>query len=309
MDRLLNVFITVVENENLTRAAEKLFITQSAVSQNIKILEDKFNTQLLYRSNKSIKLTKSGEILYSHARQILNQYGLAGRLINELHDGISGPLNIGSGFTFGEYLLPGIISKFITNHPKINPKITIKNSIRIANQVKHKDLDIGIIEREIKDDTLITVPFAEDDMVVVVPADFPKDNGDEIRIDDLSDKTWIIRESGSGSRQATDNMYDITKLNPKRILEFGSTHLIKETVKNGIGISFTSKISVKNELEEGSIKALTIQDYKDTRMFYYITNKFNPSTKALEIFINTLTNRPILLDGQPTLGHGEQTLS
>lgn len=290
MDRLLNVFITVAESESLTRAAEKLFITQSAVSQNIKILEEKYKTPLLARTNKKIKLTKSGEILYFHARQILNQYALVDRLINEFQEGISGPLIIGSGFTFGEYMLPEIISKFITQHPKIDPKITIKNSIRITNQVKHKDLDIGIIEREIIDDALHTVPFAEDEMVVIAPADFPYQNGDEIEVECLADLTWIIRESGSGSRQATDHMYNVTKLSPKRFFEFGSTQVIKETVQKGIGISYTSKISVNKELEEGTIKALTIKDYKDTRKFYYIINKFQPTTKTLDIFIDMITN-------------------
>lgn len=174
MDRLLMVFLTVVEKGNLTRAAEKLFITQSAVSQNIKILEDRFNTKLLDRTNKSIKMTKAGEVLHIHAQQILNQYALTARTIDELQDGITGSLNIGSGFTFGEYFLPDVISTFIKEYPKIQPKITIKNSIRIANQVKQNELDIGIIEREIFYDELLTVPFAQDDMVIIVPSHFPK---------------------------------------------------------------------------------------------------------------------------------------
>ncbi|PIC64146.1 LysR family transcriptional regulator [Sporosarcina sp. P13] len=288
MDRLLLVFLTVIEKGNLTRAAEKLFITQSAVSQNIKLLEEQFNAQLLDRTNKRIKLTKAGEILYLHAKQIMNQYALAGRMIDELKEGITGSLTIGSGFTFGEYFLPDVISTFIKDHPNINPKITIKNSIRIANQVKQKDLDIGIIEREIFYDELLTVPFSQDDMVVIVPADFPKNNGDVIPLSELAEQTWIIRENGSGTRQVTDTMFARTKLAPKRVLEFGSTQVIKGTVKNGIGISYTSKVAVKEELEKGVIKALTIEGYKDARTFYYVTNKSQPSSKALELFIETL---------------------
>lgn len=288
MDRLLHVFITVAEQKNLTRAAEKLFITQSAVSQNIKLLEEHFNSKLLDRTNKRIQLTKSGEILYLHAKQIMKQYSLAGRMIDELKEGVSGPLTIGSGFTFGEYLLPTIISAFILQHPKINPKITIKNSIRIANQVKQKQLDIGIIEREMFDDELLTVPFAEDDMVVIVPKDFPLDNGSEITVSELADLTWIIRESGSGTRQVTDTMFARTQLAPKKLLEFGSTQVIKETVKKGIGISFMSKVSVKDEIDRGVMKALTIDTYKDSRTFYYVTNKSQHATKALELFIQQI---------------------
>ncbi|MFI8577838.1 LysR substrate-binding domain-containing protein [Rossellomorea aquimaris] len=286
MDRLLNIFITVVEEKNLTRAGEKLFITQSAISQNLKILEGRYNAQLLNRTNKQISLTKAGEILYFHARQIINQYTLTERLICELQEGISGPLNIGSGFTFGEYLLPDLISKFIAKHPKIRPKITIKNSIRIANQVKENDLDIGIIEREVTDDILQTTPFAEDDMVVIVPTNFI--NNDEADIRYLSDKTWIIRENGSGTRQVTDNMFNNTGINPKNILEFGSTQIIKEAVRKGLGVSYISKLAVQSELKKGTIKSLTLENYKDTRKFYYVINKSQPSTKILELFIDTI---------------------
>ncbi|RBP02506.1 LysR family transcriptional regulator [Rossellomorea aquimaris] len=286
MDRLLNIFITVVEEKNLTRAGEKLFITQSAISQNLKILERKFNAQLLNRTNKQISLTKPGEILYFHARQIINQYTLTERLIYELQEGISGPLNIGSGFTFGEYLLPDLISKFITKHPKIRPKITIKNSIRIANQVRENDLDIGIIEREVTDDLLQTTPFAEDDMVVIVPTNFINHNEADIRY--LSDKTWIIRENGSGTRQVTDNMFNNTGINPKNILEFGSTQIIKEAVRKGLGVSYISKLAVQSELKKGTIKSFPLENYKDTRKFYYVINKSRPSTKILEMFIDTI---------------------
>ncbi|WP_374055114.1 LysR substrate-binding domain-containing protein [Rossellomorea sp. FM04394] len=290
MDRLLNIFITVVEERNLTRAGEKLFITQSAISQNLKILERKFNAQLLNRTNKQISLTKAGEILYFHARQIINQYTLTERLIYELQEGISGPLNIGSGFTFGEYLLPDLISKFITKHPKIRPKITIKNSIRIANQVRENDLDIGIIEREVTDDLLQTIPFAEDDMVVIVPTNFINNN--EADISYLSDRTWIIRENGSGTRQVTDNMFNKTGINPKNILEFGSTQIIKEAVRKGLGVSYISKLAVQSELKKGMIKSLTLENYKDSRKFYYVINKSQPSTKILEMFIDTIGQAP-----------------
>ncbi|MCA0174559.1 LysR family transcriptional regulator [Bacillus sp. RAR_GA_16] len=286
MDRLLNIFITVVEEKNLTRAGDKCFITQSAISQNLKLLEKKYNAQLLNRTNKQISLTKAGEILYVHARQIINQYTLAERLIYELQEGISGPLNIGSGFTFGEYLLPDLISKFITKHPKIRPKITIKNSIRIANQVKENNLDIGIIEREVTDDLIQATPFAEDDMVIIVPTNFI--NNDKDNISYLSDKTWIIRENGSGTRQVTDNMFNNTGINPTNILEFGSTQIIKEAVRKGLGVSYISKVAVQNELKKGMIKSLSLDNYKDTRKFYYVINKSQPSTKILEMFINTI---------------------
>lgn len=288
VDRLLKVFITVVEQKNLTRAAEILYITQSAVSQNIKILEGQFNTTLINRNNKNMTLTKAGDILYSQAKKISDQYSLTERMIEDLQEGVSGPLNIGSGFTYGEYLLPKVISTFIKKYPDIIPKITIKNSARIVNQVKQRELDIGIIEKEIYDSQLVTIPFAKDDMVIIVPVTFPKENGDQISLSELTNKTWIIREIGSGTRVVGDNMFTRTKLAPKNVLEFGSTQLIKEIVKNGIGISYVSAVSVKDEIKQGTIKALTIKEYQDSRTFYYVTNKSQASTKALRTLINTI---------------------
>lgn len=290
MDRLLSVFLTVVDKKNLTLAAEKLYITQSAVSQNLKMLENKFGATLLERTNKRVKLTKAGEILYFHAQQILNQYSIAGRLIDELQEGISGPLYIGSGFTFGEYRLPGIISQFITKYPKIQPYITIKNSNRIANQVKQNDLDIGIIEREITDENILTVPFAEEEMVVIVPTHFLMQDDKMISANELNDKTWIVREEGSGTRRVTDNMFANMGVNPENILIFGSTQVIKEAVKNGVGISYISKLAVQKELREGTLKSLAIKDYTDTRKFFYVINELQPSTKILSMFIDALNS-------------------
>lgn len=288
MDHVFKVFVTVVEKKSLSRAAEKLFITQSAVSQNIKMLEKKYHCKLLERTNKYVRVTKAGGILYDHARRVLNELTLIERLIEDLKESPSGALLIGSGFTYGEYILPDLISMFITQYPDINPKITIKNSVRIAKQVEQKDLDIGIVERNITINNGVTVPFAEDEMVVIVPYDFPYGHKEEVHIKELDEMRWIIRETGSGTREVTDYMFNYFGITPMDNLEFGSTQLIKEAVINGMGISYISRSTVQKELELGSLKEVKIQGYQDTRKFYYITNSSQSHTKATDLFINFL---------------------
>src|SRR4051812_1737156 len=110
MDYHLLTFVTVVDKKNFTRAAETLHISQSAVTLSIKALEKDYDLKLLDRNNKYVRLTKAGEILYHHAKKILSQYDRMNRLIDDLSNSASGILTIGSSYTFGEYLLPKLIS-------------------------------------------------------------------------------------------------------------------------------------------------------------------------------------------------------
>src|SRR5690625_2920386 len=121
MDLHLQVFIRVVERQNFSKAAEELLMTQPAVSQYIRTFEDNIGAKLLERTSKYVRLTKAGEIVYHHAKEIIGLHTRMQTLVDDLINHASGPLSIGASFTFGEYVLPYIIAKTQRNNPTIQP--------------------------------------------------------------------------------------------------------------------------------------------------------------------------------------------
>ncbi|CAM2861209.1 LysR family transcriptional regulator [Paenibacillus sediminis] len=293
MDQQLLVFVTVAEKQNFTRAAEELHMTQPAVSQYIQTLERTVGTKLLERSNKFVRLNKAGEIVYHHAKVILGQYARMQYLIDELMHTASGNLSIGASYTYGEYVLPHILAYMHEHYPLIKPTITIGNTKEIEDLVVSHGLDVGIVEGEFKDDRLYMEPFAEDFMYIIVSLKHPLAARKKIRLSELNKETWIVRELGSGTREATEKMFDRFKLYPHNIMEFGSTQIIKESVEAGLGITMLSHWAVRKEISLGTLKILELDETPVTRKFSLITQSTPFYTKSMEVFLSILRRKDI----------------
>lgn len=288
VDQYLEVFLKVVEKENFTKAAEELHMTQPAVSQHIRTLERLVGTRLLERNNKHVRMNKAGEIVYRHAKEILALYTRMRCLVDDLAGNASGPIAIGASYTFGEYILPHIIAKLKKEHPLIKPSIIIHNTKEIIDLVNSYQLDIGIVEGLFNDHQLHSEIVSEDHMVIVAPPSHPLLQKDgEWHLSDLTDETWILREEGSGTRQAADHFFEMHKFTPKTIMEFGSTQVIKESVEAGLGISLLSEWAIAKELTNGYIGMINVEGVPFKREFTIITRSIY-FTKALNTFIETL---------------------
>ncbi|WEA41233.1 LysR family transcriptional regulator [Lysinibacillus fusiformis] len=288
MDQQLAVFVMVAEKQNFSRAAEELHMTQPAVSQYIQALERSMGTTLLERSNKFVRLNKAGEIVYHHAKGILGLYSRMNFLIDDLTNKPSGTLSIGASYSFGEYILPHLIARMHEIYPLITPSITIGNTKEIATLVLNHQLDIGIVEGEYKHNLLKIEPFAVDTMSIVASPNNRLVQVDaEVPILELVNETWICREKGSGTREAVEKMFKRYNLNPKRVLEFGSTQLIKESVEAGIGISLLSNCVIRKERANGVLSVIQMKDITVQRDFSTILR--SPfQTKALSVFLELL---------------------
>lgn len=280
MDQQLLSFVTVVELGNFTRAAEILHTTQPAVSQHIQSLERRLNTKLLERTNKFVRLNRAGEVVYHHAKEILNLYNQMERLVVDLTSHCAGPLRIGSSYTFGEYVLPHVIARFRRQYERVTPVVTIANTQHVVKMVADGELDIGIIEGHASDTSVTIQPFAEDTMVVVVSAAHALVQGDAVTSTRLADETWIVREEGSGTREYEDLFLSDAGIQPDTMMEFGSTQVIKESVEAGLGISLLSKCVLRKELAQGRLSILSVQGAPVTRQFSIVTYPSTFQTNA-----------------------------
>lgn len=288
MDQSLLTFVTVAEHRSFTRAAEHLHMTQPAVSQYIRGLEKTVGAKLLDRSNKYVRLNKAGELVYSHAKEILNLYGRMQRLVDDITHTASGPLAIGASYTFGEYILPHIVSRLRRHYPLIKPAITIGNTHEIIQLVLGHQLDAGVIEGDFHHDKLDIRPFADDRMYIVCSPGHRLAGQPQPTIADLSGETWIIREPGSGTREATEAMFATLRFQPEEVMEFGSTQIIKESVEAGLGLSLLSHWAIRKERSLGSINVLPVEGTPVLRKFSLATASTPYFTKAAELFMDIL---------------------
>lgn len=289
MDQHLFTFIMVAEKKNFTRAAEALHITPSAVSKEIESLEQKYGAKLCDRTNKYVHLTEAGEILYYHAKDILDKYACIQRLIDDLSQSAVGNISIGSGYTFGEYLLPKRLAEFKYNYPLVTPKITIMNSSRIMMKVIRHEIDVGIIEGKNNPPGMKVQPFATDELVVILPPTHRLSHCQEVDIKELISETWILRENGSGTREIADRIFLDFGLTPPPIMEFGSSQTIKQAVISELGISVLSQSIIQKEIEYQQLCAVRIKDYPIQRSFSWMIHPSKFKTKALELFLDFLS--------------------
>lgn len=287
MDLHLKVFVTVVEKENFSKTAEELHMTQPAVSQYIRTLEENIGTRLLERTNKYVRLNKAGEIVYHHAKEILGLHATMQNLVDDLMEQAKGPLTVGASYTFGEYVLPSLFAKLKKSYPDIEPSLTIGNTSEIAHLVATHQLDVGIVEGHFKEKELNVEEFAVDTMVVVAAPDHILTQKDQVDIEELVNETWIVREKGSGTREATDQMFQNFQFTPMQIMNFGSTQSIKGAVEVGLGVTLLSKWAVQKELKNDNLRVIAVNGLPFEREFSIITQ--SPfQTKALEVFLALL---------------------
>lgn len=288
MIELLKIFVTVAEQQHFSRAAELLNISQPAVSQHIRNLENEFHTKLLHRSPKYVQLTQAGEILYSRAKQILALYDQATQDINELHNVVTGSLHVGASFTIGEYILPRILAKYAKHYPLIDIHVEIGNTTQVIEALQSKKLDVGLIEGNANPSDLRVDPFMEDDLVIVAPREHAYSEHPFIEEDMLQNQVWILRENGSGTRAYCDKLMHDLELKVKRSYVFSSSQSVKEAVKAGLGIAMLSRLIVDSELREGEIVQLKLKNRRFTRPFSIIQTTNTPVSKATSVFIEQI---------------------
>lgn len=289
MDHKLEIFVTTAEQKSFTRAAELLHMTPSAISLSIKSLENKVGVRLFERSNKYVQLTEAGQVMYAQSKEILLKYDQLKLALTELEPSTAMPLSIGAAYTFGEYFLPGIIYAFSKRHPNITPNITIHNSKTIIEQIHKQELDIGfIVEGEASGSDVDTKLFTEEEMVIVARPNHPIIRHSQVDRRLLEAETWIIREPGSGTRDVTDKLFAQLGIAPKKVMSFGSSQTIKESVALGLGISYLSESTVKSETKTGSISAVALADFPNKSRFHYITHRASFHTQATQLFLDFL---------------------
>lgn len=287
----LRTLVTLAEVKNFTKTAEIRLMSQPTVSLHIKNLEQEFQTELFQRSPKFLNITPNGQLLVERAKQIIDLYEQAKRDILELHEEIKGTLRIGASYTIGEYLLPSLLSDLQRKYQKLEIEVVIGNTEEIVDSIRQFKLEIGLIDDQMDDKELEVIPFMDDQLVILASPDHPLARKSSIDLKDLHNQSWITQEMGSGTRELLMGMLDRNGLSVKSMLSVNSTQVIKECVKNGLGLSLLSVRVIARDLAEKQLSLIQVNELNFSSSFSYIYSPVMQKKKNVQAFIEAVDEK------------------
>lgn len=295
-DRRLQVFYTVAKQLSFTKAAELLFMTQPAVTFQVKQLEEHFNTRLFERSHGKISLTPAGRLALDYAERILNLTAEMEARIAELTGQMSGPLLIGASTTIAEYMLPRLLGEFKQKHPETQARLTVANSETIERKVADHTLDIGLIEAPSHHPNLITQVCCEDELVMICAPNSDLAKQSSVTPEQVASHPYISREAGSGTRECIDEYFRSNGVNLDElnlVMELGSREAIKGAVAAGLGVAIVSSTTVAKEVRLGELVAIPLNPPLRRQLsLVYPQEKFR--SKLLQSFLEFLERSPLV---------------
>ena len=267
----LKVFRVVARHMNFTRAAEELLLTQPAVTQQIKALEDEYGVPLFDRSGGRIALTAAGAALLPYAEQLKAVSDEAFEAVTSTSGSHAGPLALGASQTIGQYLLPNFVAAFLREYPRVAVTAVSGNTDEMLEAVADHRIQLALIEGPGLRKDLHIEPFMEDQMVLVVPASHEW-SGQEIAAEDLRQAPLLMREFGSGSRRVVENALakiGLRKKDLNTVMELDSTEGLLSAVEAGLGATFVSRWAVRNQLALHTLGIAHVKGLKLSRKFSF----------------------------------------
>lgn len=269
----LHVFNSAANHLSFTKAAEELYITQPAVTKNIKELESALRIDLFNRSKSGISLTKAGVLLKKYTDILIEQERELEYKLSELRDSLSGELRLGASTTIGQYIIPRILGEFASKNTEVNISLINHNSQEIIERVLSKDIDLGVVEGSSKFKELKYIPFMEDEIVAIAHTSQSVSQCEQFPIGDLVSKPLVLREVGSGSLEviaAKLHKYRIGLKDLNVKMHLGSTESIKTFLRSNNCLGFVSAHAVEREVEQGEFKIIRIDGLEIKRTFNFI---------------------------------------
>lgn len=272
------------------KAAEKLYISQPAVSLQIQNLERQLNTPLFYRDKRKARLTETGQLLIKYCERILSLCDETCRALDELHTLQSGRLIIGASQTTGTYLMPRLIGIFKNKYPQISIELQVHSTRKISWGVANGNIDLAVVggevPQELQKDLRIT-SYAEDELALILPLSHPFSTLEFIQKEDLYRIRFIALNTQSTIRNVIDNtliQHGIDSSYLKIEMELNSIEAIKNAVHSGLGAAFVSVSAITKELELGMLHWAKIEGLTMKRTLSILLNPKRYYSNATQIF-------------------------
>jgi len=286
------IFIAVADSGNFSRAAEKMLLTQSTVSQHIAALECKLGMRLFDRTGRGAELTDGGRLFSQHVRQILSECDELRQAMARFQGMEDTQLTVGASNIPANYLIPELLPALVKRHPGIILNVIAADSRQIIDQLLRGEVALAVVGNRFVNEAVTYSPLTSDTLLFVVGKGHPWQDRVAVGLAELASTPLIVREAGSGTGRSTENAlqaagFDMARLHI--VARLGSNEAIKQTVIRGFGAAFLSALSIQRELECGELIALKVEGVTIERRFWLATRRGRTLSPAAHAFAKLLT--------------------
>lgn len=293
----LRIFEAVARHRSYTRAAEELHLTQPAVHIQFKRLEENMGLPLIEQVGKKLLLTHAGNEVYDAALAVMTRLKALSDTLDDMKGHVTGPLKI-AVVTSAKFFMPHFLGRFLRKYPQVQPQLTVTNRARVIERLQGNQDDF-VVMGQIPEHLDLTVhPFMENPLVMAAHPEHPLAGKKNIPFGRLANERILLRESGSGTRSATERLFAEHGLQLNLYMELGSGEAIKQAIMANLGLSIVPLGSLELELDAGRIVLLDIEGFPLQKMWHAVHLGNKQLGLTARVFLDFLVKEGIELDAR-----------
>ena len=285
----LKLFVDLAEKKNFTQVANENYVTQAAVTLQIRKLESELGVPLFHRTTRAVTLLEAGQKLLPYATQMLKLSDEAKEIVRETKTEVSGLVRVASVHSVGLYELPAYIKKFLTKFPGVNLRIEYRTSDDIYRELLAGDIDVGIVAYPTEMSRIETRPFATDDLAIVCPKDHVFAKKKTVELAELAGQNFVQFTEETPTRRATDAVLAEHGITVNVRTECDNIEVLKQMIEIGYGIAILPRNSLTQNDREAGLRMIDLKDIKIERPLGILLLKNAPRFKAMRAFVDTLS--------------------
>ncbi|MDF1592001.1 MAG: LysR family transcriptional regulator [Desulfobacterales bacterium] len=277
------IFYHAAKNLSFTAAAGELFLTQPAITAQIKAFEAHCGMKLFIKKGRGIHLTEQGRTLFEYARQVFEHEKEIENVIEEMKEVKQGVLRLGTTKAYARYFMPSLISSFHKAYPHIKIHLDEGSSLDMINSLVELKNEVAVIAKAADNPKVAFVPFSQEELVAILPQGHPLARKKAVDFSELAKEPIIMKEVGSGTRKLVNTLFINHNCTPNVLMETGNSEFVKQLVQQGEGISFLVRAAVALELKEKKLATVRLQGpqiYLDVSFAYLKDIFLSPPAKA-----------------------------
>lgn len=300
----LRAFYQVAKCQNVSIAAKNLFVSQPAVTAQVKLFEDNCGLKLFKKKGRNLHLTDEGRALYKYACKIFEYEKKIERAVEQMQELKQGILRLGSARTYARYFIPFLLTGFRETYANIKIHLDQGSSLDMIHSLRALKNEVVIVAKAEKNPDIIFIPFSREEVVLLLSPDHHLARKKSIAFELLAEEPIILKDQGSGTRRLVDKLFNQNNCTPNVLMETGDAEIIKLLVQHGEGVSFLVRKAVAVELQAGKLATVPIRDQKiflDVSIAYLKHQPLSPPAQAFLTSMENLGTKEMRFQGMGAL--------
>ncbi len=300
----LRAFYQVAKLQSVSLAAEHLFVSQPAVTAQVKLFEESCGLKLFKKKGRKLYLTDEGKTLYKYARRLFEYETRIEAAVEQMRDLRQGTLRLGSARTYARYFMPFLLTGFRDAYPQIKIHLDEGSSLEMIRSLIDLKNELVIVARAEDNPDIAFLPFSREELVLILPPDHRLAGKRSIEFEDLAEEPIILKDPGSGTRRLVDELFAQKNCMPNVLMETGDAEIIKLLVQHGEGVSFLVKEAVAVELEGKKLATVPLKNHSiflDVSIAYLKNQPLSPPAQAFLTSLENLGTKKMRFQGMGAL--------